>query len=76
MLPFFEPVHGSAPALTGQDAANPMAAILSAAMLLDYLDESNLAERVREAVLPEYYCRVCPLLTSAVIWVHRPARRP
>ncbi|MHC1770136.1 MAG: isocitrate/isopropylmalate dehydrogenase family protein [Flexilinea sp.] len=46
----FEPVHGSAPALTGQDAANPMAAILSAAMLLDYLGESNLAERVREAV--------------------------
>ncbi len=30
----FEPVHGSAPDLTGQDVANPMAAILSAAMLL------------------------------------------
>ncbi|MGB3543698.1 3-isopropylmalate dehydrogenase [Rubrivirga sp.] len=46
----FEPVHGSAPDLEGRDVANPIAAILSAAMLLDDLDESEAAAAVRRAV--------------------------
>jgi homoisocitrate dehydrogenase len=46
----FEPVHGSAPILAGRDTANPLAAILSAAMLLDYLHESEQARRVENAV--------------------------
>lgn len=46
----FEPVHGSAPKLTGRDEANPLAAILSAAMLLDYLGEGEQARRVENAV--------------------------
>lgn len=46
----FEPVHGSAPALAGRDAANPLAAILSGALLLDHLSESEAAEAVRRGV--------------------------
>jgi tartrate dehydrogenase/decarboxylase/D-malate dehydrogenase len=46
----FEPVHGSAPDIAGQGIANPIAAILSAAMLLDHLEEPFAAERIRHAV--------------------------
>ncbi len=46
----FEPVHGSAPDIAGQGIANPLGAILSAAMLLDYLREPEAARRVRVAV--------------------------
>jgi len=45
----FEPVHGSAPDIAGQGVANPTAAILSAAMMLDFLDEKAAAVRIREA---------------------------
>ena len=37
----FEPVHGSAPDIAGKGIANPIAAILSVAMMLDYLEASN-----------------------------------
>lgn len=46
----FEPVHGSAPPIAGKDIANPMAAILSAAMMLDYLGEEKESVRVEGAV--------------------------
>jgi 3-isopropylmalate dehydrogenase len=46
----FEPVHGSAPDIAGEGTANPAATILSAAMLLEYLDHEEAAARVREAV--------------------------
>ncbi len=46
----FEPVHGSAPDIAGQGKANPIATILSAAMMLRYtLDESNFADKIEEA---------------------------
>ncbi len=45
----FEPVHGSAPDIAGQQEANPIAAILSAAMMLDYLGEADAAARIRKA---------------------------
>ena len=45
----FEPVHGSAPDIAGQAKANPIAAILSAAMMLDLLGEADAAERIRKA---------------------------
>jgi 3-isopropylmalate dehydrogenase len=46
----YEPVHGSAPDIAGRDAANPLAAILSAAMLLEHsLDAPAAAGAVREA---------------------------
>ena len=44
----YEPVHGSAPDIAGQDMANPLAAILSAAMLLEHsLDAPEAAAAVR-----------------------------
>lgn len=46
----FEPVHGSAPDIAGRGIANPVAAILSAAMMLDFLDLREAAERIRHAV--------------------------
>jgi isocitrate dehydrogenase (NAD+) len=46
----FEAVHGSAPDIAGKNMANPMALVLSAAMMLDYLKELDAARRVRRAV--------------------------
>ncbi|MBI5962745.1 MAG: isocitrate/isopropylmalate dehydrogenase family protein [Chloroflexi bacterium] len=46
----FEPVHGSAPSLVGTGKANPIATFLAAAMMLDYLNENESAERLRNAV--------------------------
>ena len=45
----FEPVHGSAPDIAGQNKANPVAAILSAAMMLEFLGEDEAAQRIRIA---------------------------
>jgi 3-isopropylmalate dehydrogenase len=45
----FEPVHGSAPDIAGTGTANPTAAILSAAMMLDFLGEADAAARIRKA---------------------------
>jgi 3-isopropylmalate dehydrogenase len=45
----FEPVHGSAPDIVGTGKANPTAAILSAALMLDFLGESAPADRIRAA---------------------------
>jgi len=47
----FEPVHGSAPDIAGQDKANPLAQVLSAAMMLRYgLNQPDAAERIEQAV--------------------------
>ncbi len=47
----YEPIHGSAPDIAGQDVANPLATILSVAMMLRYsLNEAALADRVEAAV--------------------------
>ncbi len=46
----FEPVHGSAPDIAGKGIANPLAAILSAGLLLDHLGLPNAAAAVRRAV--------------------------
>ncbi|MCG3198202.1 MAG: tartrate dehydrogenase [Candidatus Omnitrophica bacterium] len=46
----FEPVHGSAPDIAGQGIANPTAAILSAALMLDWLGFPDSAEEIRGAV--------------------------
>jgi 3-isopropylmalate dehydrogenase len=45
----FEPVHGSAPDIAGTNVANPTAAILSAALMLDFLGEGDAADRIRAA---------------------------
>ena len=46
----FEPIHGSAPDIAGQDRANPAGAIASAAMLLDHLSHGDAAAELRSAV--------------------------
>jgi 3-isopropylmalate dehydrogenase len=46
----FEPVHGSAPTIAGQNIANPMGAILSAAMMLDHIDWPAEALAIEHAV--------------------------
>ncbi len=45
----FQPAHGSAPDITGQDKANPLAAILSGSLMLDYLGERSDLEAPGEA---------------------------
>lgn len=48
----FEPVHGSAPDIAGQDKANPIAQVLSAAMMLKYgLNQPAASDRIEQAVL-------------------------
>jgi 3-isopropylmalate dehydrogenase len=46
----FEPVHGSAPPLAGKGIANPVGAILTSAMMLEYLGFHNLSDEIEEAV--------------------------
>ena len=46
----FEPVHGSAPTIAGQGIANPLAAILTVAMMLEYLGHTEDAIRINAAV--------------------------
>jgi 3-isopropylmalate dehydrogenase len=46
----FEPVHGSAPDIAGQDKANPLAAILTSALMLRHLGDDASAARIEAAV--------------------------
>ena len=46
----FEPVHGSAPPLAGKGVANPIGAILTSAMMLEYLGFQKLSNEIEEAV--------------------------
>src|SRR4051795_11086246 len=47
----FEAVHGSAPDIAGKGVANPLALLLAAGLMLDHVNRSDLAGRLREAVL-------------------------
>ena len=53
----FEPVHGSAPDIAGQQIADPTAAILSAGLMLDHLELPELGDRVRDAVREDLAAR-------------------
>jgi len=46
----FEPIHGSAPDIAGQGIANPIGAILSAGLMLEFLGEPTAAGRIETAV--------------------------
>jgi 3-isopropylmalate dehydrogenase len=59
----FEPVHGSAPPLAGKNVANPMGAILTAAMMLAHLGFADAARKIESAVL----AAVCQKKTTADI---------
>ena len=54
----FEPVHGSAPDIAGQQKADPTAAILSTSLLLDHLGYADAAATVEAAVLADLAERV------------------
>ncbi|MFW5790531.1 MAG: 3-isopropylmalate dehydrogenase [Bacillota bacterium] len=49
-ISMFEPVHGSAPDIAGQEKANPAAAVLAAAMLVDVLGHSEESKKIEDAV--------------------------
>ncbi|WP_199740242.1 isocitrate/isopropylmalate dehydrogenase family protein [Saccharopolyspora rhizosphaerae] len=51
---YFEPVHGSAPSIAGQDLANPTSQLLTAAMLLDHVGATGTARRITGAVEAAY----------------------
>ena len=61
----FEPVHGSAPDIAGQQKADPTAAILSAGLLLDHLGLTDAARSVETAVT-DIERRTTPRTTSQV----------
>ena len=56
----FEPVHGSAPDIAGQGIANPIGAILSAALLLEHIGQGTQANRVQRAINATIEQRVLP----------------
>jgi 3-isopropylmalate dehydrogenase len=64
----FEPVHGSAPDIAGKGVADPVAAVLSGALLLEHLGHVDAANRVTEAVAAELASRTpgTPLRTAEV----------
>jgi isopropylmalate/isohomocitrate dehydrogenase-like protein len=47
----FEPVHGSAPKYAGKNRVNPIATVMAASMMLDYLNEKEAAAKIEKAVL-------------------------
>jgi isocitrate dehydrogenase (NAD+) len=49
-IAIFEPTHGSAPKYAGQNKVNPMAQLLSGMLMLRYLDETEAAERLEQAI--------------------------
>jgi 3-isopropylmalate dehydrogenase len=53
----FEPVHGSAPDIAGQQKADPTAAILSVSLMLDHLGLTEAAEKVEAAVIADLASR-------------------
>ncbi|WP_066042012.1 3-isopropylmalate dehydrogenase [Herbiconiux solani] len=63
----FEPVHGSAPDIAGQNKADPTAAILSVALLLDHLGLDEAAGSVRDAVVTDISSRAGTRRTTTEI---------
>ena len=55
----FEPVHGSAPDIAGQNIANPTALLLSALEMLKYIGEENYAMKIQQALYRTFSSRVC-----------------
>src|SRR5690606_24693282 len=63
----FEPVHGSAPDIAGQEKADPTAAILSVALLLDHLGLRDEAARVTSAVEEDVASRGATTRTTSQV---------
>ena len=62
----FEPVHGSAPDIAGQGKADPTATVLSVAMLLDHIGETEAAQKVEAAVAADLATRSGVRSTSQI----------
>jgi len=63
----FEPVHGSAPDIAGQQKADPTAAILSASLMLDHLGHPDAAAKIDDAVLADLAERGAEPRTTAAV---------
>lgn len=73
----FEPVHGSAPDIAGQDAANPTAMLMSATEMLNYIGECDVAIKIKNALFQTLQENIktrdlggdasCSLFTNAII---------
>jgi 3-isopropylmalate dehydrogenase len=63
----FEPVHGSAPDIAGQQKADPTAAVLSVALLLDHVGLPKAAARVEEAVAEDLAARGSAVRSTAAV---------
>lgn len=63
----FEPVHGSAPDIAGKSIADPRAAILSSAMMLDYLGHIEIASQVRQITYQTAHEGTTQATTQAII---------
>lgn len=63
----FEPVHGSAPDIAGQGIADPRAAIVSSAMMLDFLGYGEIGERVRQTTYQTTHHGTTQVTTQAII---------
>jgi methanogen homoisocitrate dehydrogenase len=55
----FEPVHGSAPDIAGKNIANPIAALRSTAMMLDYLGDNTGSQRIERAISQVVSVGIC-----------------
>jgi 3-isopropylmalate dehydrogenase len=63
----FEPVHGSAPDIAGQQKADPTATVLSVALLLDHLGHTEEAARVESAVAKDLATRGSSVRSTAEV---------
>jgi 3-isopropylmalate dehydrogenase len=64
---YFEPIHGSAPDIAGRRLANPTSQILSAAMMLQHLGESEAATLLQNAVWDLYAKKRIPLMPAGAV---------
>ncbi len=60
----FEPIHGSAPKYAGKNVANPVAAVASAQLLLDFIGEKDASRAVEEAIAANLRAKRIPSLSA------------
>jgi len=60
----FEPIHGSAPKYAGKNVANPVAAVASVQLLLDFVGETEAAARVEGAIAESLRAKTIPSLSA------------
>ena len=63
----FEPIHGSAPKYRGQNVANPIAAIMAASMMLDYIGQVEAAQKIEQVVASSIENGTIPSLAAGAL---------